>query len=106
MVPTMKYWKSLAESSPPAFLYFLNEGMEVVSLWSEVPRKGLVYDEGAASALLRFCMAAAEVRRAGTCLRAHCLAIAAVEVERRDMFAGVEVGRRRGQSGLFALLLS
>ena len=89
-VPTIKYWNSLGDVSPPAFRYFLNEGMAVVSLWLLVPRKGLE-SEGkcvafvAMSALLRFCMAATELRMAGTCCLAHCLAIEAVAVERRDM---------------------
>lgn len=38
--PTMKYWKTLAETSPPEFLYFLKSGMVVVSLWLLVPRNG------------------------------------------------------------------
>lgn len=83
-VPTMKYWKSLGPVSPPAFLYFLNEGMAVVSLRSPRPRNGLEVF-GATSALPRFCMAATELRRVGTCCLAHCLAIEAVAEERRDM---------------------
>jgi len=76
MVPTMKYWKVFVVVSPPWFLYFLNDGILVVSRWSETPRKGDVYEEAVvllrSSDALRFCTEATEARTAGVncCLAA------------------------------------
>lgn len=64
----------------------------MVSLWSEVPLKGLL-NEGAvdarstALARVRFCMAAVEETRAGSGCRAQRRASEAEVCERRDMLA-------------------
>lgn len=76
-VPTMKYWKSLGAVSRPDDRYLEKEGMAVVSVWPLARRKGELVG-ATLSARERFCMAATELRTAGTCWRAHCRAIEAV----------------------------